>query len=270
MKKVVRWFLWTAAAVGLAALCLYNGARYGRYFERHKLMFGLSDRDNARLTLRRVAGTLRSRSQFEQDLWVMMLIPPGKRSGYYVDVGAADGERISNTKLFDEMGWKGVCIDPSAAHMEKRTCQVFRQPVSRESGLRVLFDASGDQGGIVGPSGAGANPGAASRAKTVELVTATLDEILAKANAPRYIDYMSVDIEGAEYDALLGLSLDRYEVGAFTIEHNFEAGKREAIRKLLESKGYVRVQSWVVDDFYVNRRLAGRFRSPDRYSTCLY
>ncbi len=268
--KIVRWILSAAAVAAVAALCLSGGVRYGRYYERHKWMFGLSDRDNARLTLRRAAGTLRSHSQFEQDLWVMMLIPPGQRSGYYVDVGAADGERISNTKLFDEMGWKGICIDPAAAHMEKRTCQVFRQPVYRASGVRVLFNAIGDLGGIIGPSDAGGSPGAAARPKTVELVTATLDEILAKAGAPSYIDYISLDIEGAEYDALLGLSLERYEVGAFTIEHNFESEKREAIRRLLESKGYVRVQSWVVDDFYVNRRLAGRFRPPDRYSTCLY
>jgi len=268
--KVVRWVLFAVLVVGAGWLCLFTGVRYGRYFERHKLMFGLSDRDNARLTLRRVTGALKSRSQFEQDLWVMMLIPPGKRGGYYVDVGAADGERISNTRLFDEMGWNGVCIDPSAAHMEKRTCQVFRQPVYRESGVRVLFQASGDRGGIVGRSEAGGDPIAANQPKVVELVTATLDEILAKAHAPRYIDYMSLDIEGAEYDALLGLSLDQYEFGAFTIEHNFESAKREAIRKLLEGKGYVRVQSWVVDDFYVNRRLAGRFRPAERYSNCLY
>jgi FkbM family methyltransferase len=269
--KIVRWILSAAAVAAVAASCLYGGVRYGRYFERHKLMFGLSDRDNTRLSLRRVTGALRSRSQFEQDLWVMMLIPPGQRFGYYVDVGAADGERISNTKLFDDMGWKGVCIDPFATHMEKRTCQVFRQPVYRTSGVRVLFNAIGDRGGIIGPVDAGVGPGAGGRPKTpVEQVPATLDEILAKAGAPSYIDYISLDIEGAEYDALLGLSLDRYQVGAFTIEHNFETGKREAIRRLLESKGYVRVQSWVVDDFYVNQRLAGRFRPPDRYSTCLY
>ncbi len=264
--RVLRWIPGVLVAIVVCGALLFAGSWYGRYFERHKLMFGLADRDNARLTLRRITGGIKSHSQFEQDLWVSMLIPPGKRGGYYVDVGAADGERISNSKLFDEMGWKGVCIDPFAANMERRSCQVFRQPVYSVSGRIVQFRAIGDLGGIV----PGDSRGAAQEPRVVELVTATLDEILDKAQAPRYIDYMSIDIEGAEYDALLGLSLDRYEVGAFTIEHNFETEKREAIRKLLESKGYVRAQSWVVDDFYVSPRFAKRFPSPDRFSTCLY
>jgi FkbM family methyltransferase len=268
--KMARWILGGAMTLCLCFLSLWAGVRYGRYFEQSRHMFGLSTRDNARLAIRRVLGAVKSRSQFGQDLWVMMLIPPGKRGGYYVDVGAADGERISNSKLFDEMGWKGVCIDPFAANMGRRTCQVVRQPVSREAGKRVFFRAIGDKGGIVQDHGPDGTTGTAGQPHMQEMITTTLDEVLAKANAPRYIDYISLDIEGAELDALLGLSLDRYEVGAFTIEHNFETAKREAIRELLESKGYVRVQSWVVDDFYVNARLARRFPSADRFSSCLY
>jgi hypothetical protein len=37
---------------------------------------------------------------------------------------------------------------------------------------------------------------------------------------------MSLDIEGAELDALRGLSLDRYRFGAMAIEHNYEEPKR--------------------------------------------
>jgi hypothetical protein len=69
---------------------------------------------------------------------------PGKRDGFYVDVGAADGTISSNTKLLDELGWKGVCIDPFPTHMEDRTCQVFRQPVFSESGQKVAFRAAGE------------------------------------------------------------------------------------------------------------------------------
>jgi hypothetical protein len=111
-------------------------------------------------------------------------------------------------------------------------------------------------GGI--DSDLGKYTGTTSGAKTVELVTATLDEILAKGHSPQYIDYMSIDVEGAEYDALQGLSLDRYQVGTFTIEHNFEAKKREAIRALLEGKGYVRVRVWEVEDWYVHPEIASR------------
>ena len=59
-----------------------------------------------------------------------------------------------------------------------------------------------------------------------------------------------------------------------TIEHNFEAAKREAIHKLMASKGYVLVRSWWVDDYYVNRNLAGRYSDYISYcrtlSDCSY
>ncbi len=48
---------------------------------------------------------------------------------------------------------------------------------------------------------------------------------------------------------------------AFTIEHNNEYEKREAVRQLLEGKGYVRVRSWVLDDWYLRRDLANKYHS---------
>jgi FkbM family methyltransferase len=190
---------------------------------------------------------------------VALAVGHGKKNGYYVDVGSADGIRISNTYLLDRMGWQGVCIDPFPRNMQKRTCQVFNQPVFSESGKKVQFRAAGDLGGIVNDLGKYKQD--LNHAKMVEFTTATLDEVLEKAKAPQWIDYMNIDVEGAEYDVLRGLSLDRYQFGSLTIEHNFEAGKRDQIQKLMESKGYVRVRSWEVDDWYVHRDLAKQYRT---------
>ncbi len=234
----------------------YCGARFGRYYERYRLVYSLPTKPDIEASFLRVFGLQRSYSQFGQDLWVALAVAPGKRNGFYVDAGSADGRFMSNTRLLDELGWKGICIDPFPTNMQRRTCEVFRQPVFSESGKKVSFRAAGMLGGI--DSDLGKYKGTTSGAGRVELVTATLDEILAKGHAPRYIDYMSIDVEGAEYDALLGLSLDRYEIGTFTIEHNFEAKKREAIRTLLEGKGYVRVRVWEVDDWYVHPKIASR------------
>jgi FkbM family methyltransferase len=254
----------------LCASSLYVGNMYGRYCERARLMLSLSKSEAASLAVRRLTRALRSRSQFEQDLWVVTRVAPGKKNGFYVDVGSADGQWLSNTGLLDELGWRGICVDPYPKNMQRRTCQVFRQPVFSESGKKVRFRQAGDMGGIEANLHSGLYTGITGAAPSVELVTTTLDEILAAARAPQYIDYISLDVEGAEHAALLGLTLERYEVGAFTIEHNFDVQKREAIRKLLEDKGYVRVQSWVVDDFYVNKRLASRFPAADKLSSCGY
>ena len=89
---------------------------------------------------------------------------------------------------------------------------------------------------------------AASR--TVTFVTTSLRDLLARVGAPPFIHYMSLDIEGAELDALKGFPFDRHRLGALTVEHNFEEPKRSDIEKLMKRQGYRRVHSWQQDDFY--------------------
>lgn len=264
-ERPARLTLGLSLLVVVTLAAFFLGSRFGRYYERHRVVYELPARSNIQASLSRMLGLSRSRGQFEQDLWVALAVAPGKKNGFYVDVGSADGRFMSNTSVLDAMGWKGICIDPFPTNMQNRTCQVFRQPVFSEGGKKVSFRAAGTWGGI--ESDLGWHRDAASRAGTVELVTATLDEILDRGRAPQYIDYMNIDIEGAEYDALLGLSLDRRQIGAFTIEHNFETRKREAIRALLEGKGYVRVRAWEADDWYVHPSLASRF--PRFLCSCL-
>lgn len=254
----LKW-IWVVLASGIGLFAFYEGARFGRTYPDYRFRYGASKSEAIRGSLAQLLGREKSYSQLGQDLWVTRAIAPGKRNGYYVDVGAADGEAISNTKLLDDLGWKGICIDPFPTNMGKRSCQVVRQPVFSESGKRVQFRAAGNLGGI--EKDLDRYKDKVSQTPLVEFVTATLDEILAKAHAPNYIDYMSLDVEGAELDALRGLSLDRYQIGSLTIEHNYEMDKRESIHKLLSAKGYVRVRSWEVDDWYVHPSLARRYAS---------
>ena len=62
---------------------------------------------------------------------------------------------------------------------------------------------------------------------------------------------MSLDIEGAELEALNGFPFDKYKVGAWAIEHNWEEPKRTNIDSLMKAHGYRRTHSWYQDDFYV-------------------
>ena len=251
--------------LALVLAVFYFGFVFGEIYQTQDIVYELPVGENAKATLRRLFGLQPAYGQFRQDLWVALAVGHGKKDGYYVDVGSADGVYGSNTNLLDQMGWKGVCIDPFSRNMQKRTCQVFQQPVFSESGKKVQFRLAGELGGIV--SDLNTHKDVTSGAPVVEFVTATLDEILDKAKAPKWIDYVNIDVEGAEYDVFRGFSLDRYSVGSFTIEHNFEPEKRELIRKLMESKGYVCVRSWEVDDWYVHRDLAGQYHHYVAYSS---
>ena len=258
-KPSVRRAILVVEVLGSILLAFYMGANFGKIYQFQKMVYELPRGENLSASLKRLFLLQPHYGEFDQDLWVALAVAHGKQNGYYVDVGSGDGVIQSNTKLLDRMGWQGVCIDPFPTNMQTRTCQLFQQPVWSESGKKVKFREAGAVGGI--DTTLKTYKGQASAANEAEFVTATLDEILEKAKAPKWIDYMNLDIEGAEYEVLRGFSLDRYNVGSFTIEHNFEPEKRELIRKLMESKGYVRVRSWEVDDWYVHPSLAGQYHT---------
>jgi FkbM family methyltransferase len=225
------------------------GFGVGLRYQTFRMLFEMNQRDALFAATKRVIGLQPTYADTLQDLWITLRVAPGKRDGYYVDVGSADGVQGSNSKLLDELGWKGICIDPFPKNMQTRTCKLFKQPVFDVSGQKVKFRDAGWTGGIENTLSTAARE-EVRNAPVVEFTTATLDEILAKANAPTYIDFMSIDVEGAEVPVLRGLSLDRYQVGAFCIENDGEPAQSQ-IRQLLASKGYKHVRSWKRDDWYV-------------------
>lgn len=188
-------------------------------------------------------------SQIGQDNWVLETVYPGAAESFFVDVGSGDGTVDSNTKALEQRGWTGICIDPFPTNMEDRTCRMLKEVVFSESGQRLKFHASGALGGIADTLGRWKD--AATSGRTVEFTSTTLDDILDRTNAPRFIHFISLDIEGAELEALKGFSFDRYRVGALAIEHNYEEPKRSEIQALLKRHGYVRMHAWRQDDLYV-------------------
>jgi len=234
-----------------SALAGYVGLIVGRVYEKNLRFCHPGRFANLRYSLSEVAGLIEYHSQLGQDRWIVQCVFPGVENGYFVDVGSGDGVRISNTKVLEDLGWNGICIDPFPSNVENRTCSVFKEVVYDKAGHKVHFRAAGDFGGIEEHLGMWKEAEEVKEAKVVEFTTTTLDEILARANAPEFIHYMSIDIEGAELEALRGFSFSKYNVGALTVEHNYEEPKRSQIRKLLESKGYRLAKAVNVDDWYV-------------------
>ena len=65
--------------------------------------------------------TPRASAEFFQDLWALWEAR-GKRDGFFVEFGAADGKSKSNTFFLEmEMNWKGVVAEPHPAFIELGT-----------------------------------------------------------------------------------------------------------------------------------------------------
>ena len=75
--------------------------------------------DTVSVLARKMDGTWSpSFSQEGEDL-VLRRFLEGRKTGFYVDVGAHHPRRFSNTCYFYETGWQGINIDPSASAIEE-------------------------------------------------------------------------------------------------------------------------------------------------------
>jgi FkbM family methyltransferase len=236
--------------VGASGVGASVGSRAGKAEAFHEFV-GLKDSHERRnYAIRYALGLKDFKGVSGQDLWVMHSVHPGVTNGFFVDLGSADGVTISNTWALEQNGWTGICIDPFPRNMESRTCQVFAEAVDNVGGRTVQFqNPGGYSGGLVKYAGWWVSD--ESKESAVEVKTATLRDILRRGNAPSYIHYLNVDIEGAEYMALSEFPFNEYEFGAITIEHNNLEDQRAKIRELLVKNGYrleaaIRDQDWYV------------------------
>jgi hypothetical protein len=126
---------------------------------------------------------------------------------------------------------------------------MFQEVVYSQSGKRITFRMADALGGIDEHIDRWKNQTRTN--DTIELATVTVGEILDRAKAPSFIHFISLDIEGAELEALRGFPFDRYRIGALAVEHNSEQPKRSDIEALMNANGYRLVHSWREDDYYV-------------------
>ena len=183
----------------------------------------------------------KSKSQFLQDLWALWELGE-KEGGYFVEFGAADGRKLSNTFMLERhYGWTGVLAEPNPAFHDilarRRSAPVCTDLLHRTSGdtMRFAMHERGLLSGIVDDSAGTGDDGIED---ILTLTTISLNDMLDRYDAPRDIDFMSIDVEGAELPILEGFDFDRHRVRCFTIEAK-EDGERQALIDLLTRNGYV-------------------------------
>jgi FkbM family methyltransferase len=237
---------------GLGATSYSSAEPFITHFLANRECCAIPFMRNVSVTRAELRGERAYTGEIGQDKWVLETMFPDVTDGFFVDVGSGHGTIGSNTKTLERQGWKGLCIDPFPVYMEGRTCQVFKEVVFSEAGREMTFRAAKGLAGLEDTLGSWNTT--AMRAPAVQFTTTTLDSVLTRGHAPAFVQFVSLDIEGAEYEALKGFPFDRVRVGAWAIEHNFEEPKRSDIKRLLESRGYVLSHTFKQDDFYAAAR----------------
>lgn len=200
-----------------------------------------------------------SYSQLGQDLAVVRHYQ-GMREGFFVEVGAYDGIALSNTYLLEtQYAWSGICIEPIPEKYEKlvknRKAICSNKALYSMSGLELVFDNATDAmlSGI--SSHIDCHKHIVNRSKKqITVETLTLTDLLDQHNAPKFIEYMSLDTEGSELEILRGLDFNRYQFGLIDLETNYVEPRRSQIRHLLTSNGYDFLRQNQFDDVYVLKK----------------
>ena len=199
-----------------------------------------------------------SKSQLGQDILALTVTGLDK-PGYFVEFGAADGVALSNTQILEKrFGWSGILCEPSKgwheALKQNRSCIIDTRCVYSATGEKISFSENylGERSAITTYAEPNASGILKRTTSSYEVETISLLDLLKAHNAPNYIEFLSIDTEGSEFEILKNFNFQSYRFGAICVEHNF-ADTREKINKLLSSSGYVQVHSELsnFDDWYV-------------------
>lgn len=182
----------------------------------------------------------------------MVLRLAGARK-YFVEVGAADGVRLSNTYLLEkDHGWRGLLVEPGPqgeSLATNRTAVVNRSCVWSVAGSVVKFKVDSADTHFSGIESA-LDRHRGRDGDTVLMVTNTLTNVLRATGSPRAFAYLSLDTEGSELAVLRGLDFAAFQPRIITVEHNRVEPRRSDIRELLDANGYQRFARVEWDDWY--------------------
>ena len=186
-----------------------------------------------------------SESQLRQDIFVLSELN-FKRDGFFVEFGAADGVKLSNTYLLEKVfDWKGILAEPAkcweAQLRKNRKAYVETSCVYHKSGRTVVFNETdiAELSTINTFSSSDGHHQHRQKGRTYRVNTISLIDLLKKYDAPDVIDYLSIDTEGSEYDVLRVFDFKKYTFRVITCEHNYSP-VRNKIYELLTPHGYVR------------------------------
>ena len=205
-------------------------------------------------------------SQYNQDKYLETYIFKGYKNGFYVDVGAHDGVSINNTLYFEKHNnWSGINIEPIKEVFDKLVsnrpnnininCAVCNNDGETEflcnvgytemiSGIKANFDNRH----LERLERENAHYG--STTEVIKVNTKKLETILDENNIS-HINYLSIDVEGAEFEVIKSINFDKIFIDVIGFENNYN-DTSVPIVKYLENKGFIFIHN-SLDIFMINK-----------------
>lgn len=207
-------------------------------------------------------------SQYKQDEILNNQIFRNFRNGVFLDIGAHDGETLSNSLFFEEeLGWSGICFEPIPEIFEKlkqrRKCICINAPVYNKktsvnflknngytemlSGILETYDSNHKQ------RITDENKQYGGESETIQLETVLLNDVLEEYDI-KTIDYLSIDTEGSEFEILSSIDYEKYNINVISVEVNYPTSTEAInIEEFLSKKEFYNAGRLGCDLIYMNK-----------------
>ena len=162
---------------------------------------------------------------------------------YFIDCAAGDGITHSNTLFLEkELNWKGLLIEPNP----------YFHDSLKKNRLAGIVGEQFDNNHILREE-------ELKTAEIINLKTRKLETILDENNAPKIIDYLSLDVEGAEEFILSSFNFEKYKFKFMTIER-----PTNKLNILLDQNNYVQVKNVISETFYMHKEFISELNHSPR------
>jgi FkbM family methyltransferase len=205
-------------------------------------------------------------SQDNQDKYLETNIFKGYKNGFYVDVGAHDGITFNNTLYFEKINnWTGINIEPIKKVFDNLiinrpnninlNCAVCNNDGETDflcntgytemlSGIKDNFDIRHLE------RLKRENVEKGSTTEIIKVNTKKLETIFDENNVS-HINYLSIDVEGAEFEVIKSINFDKVFIDVIGFENNYH-DVSVPIVEYLQNKGFIYIHT-SCDIFMINK-----------------
>ena len=192
-------------------------------------------------------------SQDKQDEYLETHIFKGYKNGFFMDIGSHDGKSLNNTLYFEENNnWTGVNVEPmkkayndlliNRPNCININCAVYNNDGNTEficntgytqmlSGIKDTFDKRH----MIRLQRENARYG--STTDILEVETKKI-ETICDTHEISHINYLSIDVEGAEFEVIKSINFDKLYIDVIGFENNYNDSAMPII-KYLKERNYI-------------------------------
>lgn len=222
---------------------------------------------------------IQCRSEFGEDLILAHLFAD-QSEGYYIEVGAYDGQTNAVSWIFDAIGWKGLLVEAiperaEQARIARPNAAVIHAALSHKEQLRQQTQQQNQQASpptielTIYPSALESELGSHITTVTAKLKRPTTRNTTSTQSQPRrihvplttlanlledpaigppttrpIIDFAVIDVEGAEHDVIKGLETAKHKPRVLIIEDH-SMGKDHELTNLLTHPTQYTLAGWI-------------------------